>query len=46
MIETANKALLLRVGMDRGTGGALGPIFDDGSFEYTPIPEREPTRER
>ncbi len=45
MIEIANKALLLRVGIDRGTGGALGPIFDDGTFEYVPIPEREPTRE-
>ncbi len=45
-METANKALLLRVGMDRGTGGALSPIFDDGTFDYVPIPEREPTRER
>jgi len=33
--------LLLRVGMDRGAGGALGPIFDDGTFEYIPIPESE-----
>lgn len=40
----APKALLLRVGMDRGTGGALGPIFGDGSFEYIPIPEAVPTR--
>jgi hypothetical protein len=39
----ARKALLLRVGMDRGAGGALGPIFDDGTFEYIPIPEREET---
>jgi hypothetical protein len=38
------KALLLRVGIDRGTGGALSPIFPDGSFEYIPIPETEPTR--
>lgn len=37
-------ALLLRVGIDRGTGGALSPIFGDGSFEYIPIPEAEPTR--
>ncbi|MFQ5893684.1 MAG: hypothetical protein ACE5H5_05170, partial [Nitrospinota bacterium] len=28
-----------RVGIDRGTGGTLGPIFGDGSFEYIPIPE-------
>ncbi len=33
------KALLLRVGLDRGTGGALGPIYPDGTFEYIPIPE-------
>jgi hypothetical protein len=46
MMETVNKALLLRVGKDRGTGGALGPIFDNGTFEYVPIPEPEPTHER
>jgi hypothetical protein len=28
------KALLLRVGIDKGTDGALGPIFDDGSFVW------------
>lgn len=33
------KALLLRVGIDKGCGGALAPIFADGSFEYIPIPE-------
>lgn len=33
------KALLLRVGIDKGTDGALGPIFKDGSFEYVPISE-------
>ena len=37
--KTSSKALLLRVGMDRGTGGVLGPIFPDGTFEYVPIPE-------
>lgn len=41
---SARKALLLRVGMDLGTGGALGPIFRDGSFEYVPIPETAPSR--
>jgi Nucleotide modification associated domain 3 len=40
------KALLLRVGIDRGTGGALSPIFADGRFEYVPIPEDRPTRSR
>jgi len=33
------KALLLRVGIDKGTDGALGPIFHDGSFEFIPISE-------
>lgn len=33
------KAILLRVGIDKGSGGVLAPIFSDGSFEYIPIPE-------
>jgi hypothetical protein len=40
----SRKALLLRVDIDRGTGGALAPIFRDGTFEYVPIPEAVPTR--
>jgi hypothetical protein len=36
------KALLLRVGIDKGCGGTLAPIFDDGSFEFVPIPEGVP----
>ena len=32
-------AMLLRVGIDKGTDGTLGPIFEDGSFEYIPISE-------
>jgi hypothetical protein len=39
------KALLLRVGIDKGCGGALAPLFADGSFEYIPIPERRESRE-
>ncbi|MGC9517941.1 MAG: hypothetical protein ACP5C3_09635 [Methanomicrobiales archaeon] len=35
------KALLLRVGIDKGSGGILAPIFVDGSFEYIPIPEMD-----
>lgn len=31
--------LFLRVGIDRGCGGQLSPRFEDGSFEYVPIPE-------
>jgi hypothetical protein len=38
----AMKALLLRVGIDKGCGGTLAPIFDDGSFEFVPIPESVP----
>ncbi len=34
--------MLLRVGIDKGSGGALAPIFEDGSFEYIPIPEEDP----
>ena len=37
------KALLLRVGIDKGCGGCLAPIFKHGSFEYIPIPERSAT---
>jgi hypothetical protein len=40
------KILLLRVGIDTGTGRSLGPIFEDGSFEYVPIPEGQPTTEK
>lgn len=41
------EALLLRVGIDKGCGGALSPIFRNGTFEYIPIPESDPeTRER
>jgi len=33
------KAMLLRVGIDKGTDGTLAPIFQDSSFEYIPISE-------
>lgn len=46
MIGKTRKALLLRVGMDRGTGGGLGPIFRDATFEYVPIPEQGSTLDR
>ena len=36
------KAMLLRIGIDKGTDGALGPIFEGGSFEYIPISEGDP----
>ncbi len=39
------KAMLLRVGMDKGTDGALAPLFDDGTFLYVPPSEWSATRE-
>ncbi len=35
------KILFLRVGIDRGCGGTLSPLFEDGTFEYVPIPDKE-----
>jgi hypothetical protein len=32
------RALLLRVGIDKQSAGAYGPIFEDGLFEYIPKP--------
>lgn len=32
--------VLLRVGIDSGSGGIHGPLFSDGSFEYIPIPDK------
>ncbi|MCK4226757.1 hypothetical protein KAX29_07685 [candidate division WOR-3 bacterium] len=39
------KGLLLRVGIDIATGDCIAPIFEDGSFEYIPIPELQATSE-
>jgi hypothetical protein len=33
------KIAMLRVGIDMGAGGILGPLFKDGTFEYIPIPD-------
>jgi hypothetical protein len=33
------QVVLLRVGIDTGSGGIHGPLFSDGSFEYVPIPD-------
>ncbi len=40
-------AMLLRIGIDKGkdSGGALAPIFEDGSFEFIPIPENKKSKE-
>lgn len=40
------KVVLLRVGVDMGAGGTDGPLFEDGSFEFIPIPDGWPVDER
>ncbi len=34
------QVVLIRVGVDIGSGGIHGPLFADGRFEYIPIPDR------
>lgn len=36
------KAMLLRVGIDKGSDGVLAPLFKDGTFEYIPLSEQDP----
>ena len=36
------KAMLLRIGIDKGTDGTLAPIFEDELFEYIPISGGDP----
>ncbi|HRQ39872.1 MAG TPA: hypothetical protein PLD25_18345 [Chloroflexota bacterium] len=33
------KVAMIRIGIDTGSGGIHGPLFDDGTFEYLPIPD-------
>lgn len=40
------KIALLRVGIDTGSGGMHGPLFNDGSFEFVPIPDPKGRDER
>lgn len=37
--------LLLRVGVDSNTGKAHGPLYEDNTFDYIPIPESSQTAE-
>ncbi len=37
------KGILIRVGADKSNLGVLGPIFDDGTFEFIPINEKKVT---
>jgi hypothetical protein len=39
------KAMLLRVGIDKGSDGLLAPRFKDGTFEYIPLSEKDPETE-
>jgi len=36
---SSRKILFLRIGIDLGCGGTLGPIYPDRTFEYVPIPD-------
>lgn len=36
-MKKPEQVVLLRVGIDTGSGGMLGPIFEDGTFEFIPI---------
>jgi hypothetical protein len=40
------KVAMLRIGIDTGSGGIHGPLFQDGSFEYIPIPDGRGDDER
>jgi Nucleotide modification associated domain 3 len=40
------KMAMLRVGIDTGSGGIHGPLFQDGSFEFVPIPDSSGTDPR
>jgi hypothetical protein len=33
------KVAMLRIGIDSGAGGIQGPLFQDGTFDYVPIPD-------
>jgi hypothetical protein len=35
------KAVLLRVGIDSGSGGIQGPLFKDGTFDFVCIPDKK-----
>ncbi|MFC5367990.1 hypothetical protein [Salinirubrum litoreum] len=40
------RAIAINVAANTNLPGFRGPIYPDGSFEYVPIPEREPTGEQ
>lgn len=42
----APKVVLVRVGIDSGSGGIQGPLFEDGTFEFVSIPDGHDLDER
>ncbi len=40
------RAVAINIGANTNEPGFRGPVFPDGTFEYIPIPESEPTTER
>jgi Nucleotide modification associated domain 3 len=40
------QVVLLRVGIDTGSGGIHGPLFEDGSFEFLCIPDKYNVEQR
>jgi hypothetical protein len=45
-MKNTRQVVLLRVAIDTGCGGMLGPIFADDSFEFIPIPASEDRPDR
>jgi Nucleotide modification associated domain 3 len=45
-VECFLNVVLLRVGIDSGSGGIQGPLFRDGSFEFIAIPDTTRTDSR
>lgn len=43
MPANSHRAVAINVGANTTLPGFRGPIYPNGSFEYVPIPEREPT---
>lgn len=39
------RSVAINVGANTNAPGFRGPVYDDGRFEYVPIPETEPVRE-
>jgi len=40
------QVVLVRVGIDAGSGGMQGPLFRNGTFEFVPIPDKLPLKKK